>query len=262
MKNILKVENLSKSFGGLKAIRDLTTEAREGSITAIIGPNGAGKTTLFNLISALLKPDFGKIIFKDRRIDTLKPHEIPYLGIARTFQNLRVFPNMNVLENIMMGRYILSSSGFLSCALYRRRYRREDREIEEKANFWLQYMNIENLGAKRIQELPFEKQRIVEITRAVSTEPDLILLDEPAAGLNMSETKNLIDTIYKIKELGVTILIVEHDIDLVMEISDKIIVLNFGEKIKEGSPGDVQTDERVISVYLGSKLQETPEEKL
>jgi branched-chain amino acid transport system ATP-binding protein len=253
MAEILNVRNVSKSFGGLKAIRDLSFGTRKGNITAIIGPNGAGKTTLFNLISGLYRVDSGSILFKETRVDTLRPYLIPFLGISRTFQKLSVFQNMNVLENVMMGRYILSSSGFFTCAMNLRRYRGEEREIREKALFWLRFMNLDGIWSKKIQELPFEKQRLVEITRAVAGEPELILLDEPAAGLNITETKNLIDSIYKIRELGKTVLIVEHDMDLVMEISDTIIVLNFGEKIAEGPPREIQGDERVISVYLGKE---------
>jgi branched-chain amino acid transport system ATP-binding protein len=248
---ILKAVEISKSFGGLKAVSSLSFDVKSGSITAIIGPNGAGKTTVFNLISGLERLDSGMISFRNKRIDTLRPFNISYMGIARTFQNLRLFPNMNVLENVMMGRYTLSESGIFTCAFYNKKYREEERLIREKASWWLEFMNIYDLKDKKIQEIPFEKQRMVEITRAVASEPELMLLDEPAAGLNITETRNLSEIIYKIRELGITILIVEHDMDLVMEISDWIVVLNFGQKIAEGIPREIQRDERVIAVYLG-----------
>jgi len=254
MDNILSVEKAEKSFGGLKAISSLSFDVKEGSITAVIGPNGAGKTTMFNLISRLERLDSGAILFKQKRIDLLKPYMVPSLGIARTFQNLRLFSNMNVLENVMMGRYILSSSGFLSCALYTRSYKKEEKATKEKAQYWMTFMNIDDLQDKKIHEIPFEKQRLVEITRAVANEPSFLLLDEPAAGLNITETKMLIDSIYKIRELGITILIVEHDMDLIMEISDRIIVLNFGEKIAEGTSHEVQKNKNVIAVYLGKEF--------
>ncbi len=254
MADILKIKNADKAFGGLKAISALSFNVHEGSITALIGPNGAGKTTVFNLISRLEKLDNGSILFQDTRINRLKPYMIPSLGIGRTFQNLRLFSNMNVIENVMVGRHSLSSSGFFTCAFNLRAYRVEEKEIREKALYWLEFMNIEDMAHKRIQEIPFEKQRIVEITRAVAGEPSLILLDEPAAGLNITETKTLIDTIYKIRELGITILVVEHDMDLIMEVSEKIVVLNFGRKIADGPPGQIQKDKNVVAVYLGKEF--------
>ena len=251
---ILRTERLTKRFGGLVAVSDLSFEVKRNSITAIIGPNGAGKTTLFNLISGLIHPDGGVIVFNEDRIDTKKSWEIPYLGIARTFQNLRVFSNMTVLENVMMGRYTLSSGGIIPCAMNIRHIRKQEHRIREAAVRWMQFMEIDSLQEKRIMEVPFEKQRLVEITRAVASEPDIILLDEPAAGLNITESKRLTDAIYRVRSLGTTILIVEHDIDLIMEISDRIIVLDFGRKIAEGIPKEVRNDERVIAVYLGEEF--------
>ena len=255
---ILRVRNLSKRFGGLLAISGLSFDVREGSITAVIGPNGAGKTTLFNLISGLHKSDGGSIVFRDKRIDLMRPHEVPSLGIARTFQNLSLYSNMTVLENVMAGRYTLSSSGLFTCALGTSRYRNEEKRIREKAREWLGFMGIEGLAGRKVTEVPFESQRYVEIARAVAGEPDLILLDEPAAGLNITETQNLVHAVYKIRELGITVLIVEHDMDLVMEVSDTIVVLNFGEKIAEGPPREIRSDERVIAVYLGKEFSERP----
>ncbi|MCK5569490.1 MAG: ABC transporter ATP-binding protein, partial [Spirochaetes bacterium] len=186
MENVLTAEKITKSFGGLKAISGLSFESAESSITSIIGPNGAGKTTLFNIISGLIRPDTGSITFKGKRVDALKPHEIPYLRIARTFQKLNIYSNMNVLENVMVGRHTLSASGFFTCAFNLRRYRKEEKEIREKSLYWMSFMNIEHLRDRKINTIPFEKQRIVEVTRALASEPELILLDEPAAGLNIT----------------------------------------------------------------------------
>lgn len=251
MREILRVQNLNKSFGGLKAIDSLSFEVRAGSITSVIGPNGAGKTTLFNIISSLIPPDSGEIYLKDYRLDSLKAHQIPYLGISRTFQNLSVFNNMTVIENIMVGQHSKSNSGFLSSCLNTGKKRKEEKQLRERAMYWLRFMNIDNICDKPINTISFEKQRLVEVTRALASEPEIMLLDEPAAGLNITETKNLIDNLYKIRELGITILLVEHDMDMVMEVSDKVTVLNFGRKIAEGTPEEVSNNPEVIAVYLG-----------
>jgi len=254
MNSVLTVAAVSKYFGGLQAISNLSFYIEENSITAIIGPNGAGKTTLFNLINGLLKLDSGTIHFANTRIDTCKSYQITYLGISRTFQNLGTFTNMSVLDNIKIGQYVNGRSGFFSSALNLKKCRREESEIQDNAFTWLEFMGVEQFWDRQLTEIPFEKQRLVEIARALSSNPRMLLLDEPAAGLNITETRNLITNINRIRKLGITILIVEHDMDLVMDISDKIIVLNFGEKIAEGTPKEIQKNEKVIAVYLGSSF--------
>ncbi|NOY65357.1 MAG: ABC transporter ATP-binding protein [Nitrospirae bacterium] len=250
---ILKINNLSKSFGGLKAINNVSFHLQEGAIKAVIGPNGAGKTTLFNLISGFLKPDNGSIIFKDTGIDGLDAHRIATLGIARTFQHIRLFPGMNVLENVMMGRHRFARTGFLSSMLNMPWKRREEREIKEKALYALEFVGIAELAYKDALELSYGQQRLVELARALALEPEILLLDEPAAGLNMRETAEMGILIERIRDKGVTVLIVEHDMTLIMKISDEIVVLSYGEKIAEDNPLSIQKNEEVIRVYLGEE---------
>jgi len=252
MTPILTINGVSKRFGGLKALTNLSFEVYENQVTAVIGPNGAGKTTLFNLISGLIPIDSGKIIFNRRRIDHLKSYERTKLGIARTFQTLGVFSNMTVIENVMLGEDIYAETGIISTIFNTKRHRKEEKNLREKAVYWLNKMGIEDVKAKNLSEIPFEKQRLVEITRAIVSNPKLLLLDEPAAGLNITETRSLISKIKDINDSKITILIVEHDMDMIMEISDRIVVLNFGEKIAEGKPEEIQKNDKVISIYLGT----------
>jgi len=252
MTPILTINGVSKRFGGLKALTNLSFEVYENQVTAVIGPNGAGKTTLFNLISGLIPIDSGKIIFNRRRIDHLKSYERTKLGIARTFQTLGVFSNMTVIENVMLGEDIYAETGIISTIFNTKRHRKEEKNLREKAVYWLNKMGIEDVKDKNLSEIPFEKQRLVEITRAIVSNPKLLLLDEPAAGLNITETRSLISKIKDINDSKITILIVEHDMDMIMEISDRIVVLNFGEKIAEGKPEEIQKNDKVISIYLGT----------
>lgn len=252
MTPILTINGVSKRFGGLKALTNLSFEVYENQVTAVIGPNGAGKTTLFNLISGLIPIDSGKIIFNRRRIDHLKSYERTKLGIARTFQTLGVFSNMTVIENVMLGEDIYAETGIISTIFNTKRHRKEEKNLREKAVYWLNKMGIEDVKDKNLSEIPFEKQRLVEITRAIVSNPKLLLLDEPAAGLNITETRLLISKIKDINDSKITILIVEHDMDMIMEISDRIVVLNFGEKIAEGKPEEIQKNDKVISIYLGT----------
>jgi len=252
MTPILTINGVSKRFGGLKALTNLSFEVYENQVTAVIGPNGAGKTTLFNLISGLIPIDSGKIIFNRRRIEHLKSYERTKLGIARTFQTLGVFSNMTVIENVMLGEDIYAETGIISTIFNTKRHRKEEKNLREKAVYWLNKMGIEDVKDKNLSEIPFEKQRLVEITRAIVSNPKLLLLDEPAAGLNITETRSLISKIKDINDSKITILIVEHDMDMIMEISDRIVVLNFGEKIAEGKPEEIQKNDKVISIYLGT----------
>ncbi len=246
---ILEIKNISKSFGGIKALKDINFSVKEGSIHALIGPNGAGKTTLMNIISGLEKMDNGDIIFKNNSIKKIPPHKRAEMGIARTFQNLELFGNLTGIENIMVGMYLKNHRGFLSSGIMLRGI---NKKIIEESISILEYINLSHRKNELAKNLPVGEQRLLEIGRALVTQPNLMLLDEPAAGLNMRETKNLSQLINKIRdERKITILIVEHDMELVMGISDMITVLNFGEVIAEGEPRMIQKNPHVISAYLG-----------
>jgi branched-chain amino acid transport system ATP-binding protein len=250
---LLEVKNLSRSFGGLRAVQDVSFSVEKNSIKAVIGPNGAGKTTLFNLISGMLQADAGEVLIDGHPINGQPPHLITRCGISRTFQNIKLFSRMSVFENVMLGRHIRSRSGFLSAMLHLPMTRREERAIREASMEILNMLGINNLAGTEATSLPFGQQRIVEIARALATEPSLLLLDEPAAGLNIYETAQISDMILKIRKKGITVLVIEHDMSLVMNISDEIVVLASGNKIAEGPPSDIQKNDEVIRVYLGEE---------
>lgn len=251
--SFIKVEGLDKFFGGLHAVNNVSFDVEKGKIKAIIGPNGAGKTTLFNLISGTLPSSSGKVFFKDNNIVGLKPFQIAKKGITRTFQNLKLSLQMTALENVMIGRHVRSKAGFFSCMLGLPGARKEEKIIKDKAVDFLKTVSLSDKKDIIVSNLPFGQQRAVELARALAAEPEVLLLDEPASGLNTYETKELSELIKKINSMGITILLVEHDMSLVMDISDEVVVLNFGEKIAEGTPENVQKNEQVIKIYLGDE---------
>jgi branched-chain amino acid transport system ATP-binding protein len=248
---ILEVKNLHKSFGGLKAVCDVGFAVREHSIKAVIGPNGAGKTTLFNLISGTLPLDSGTTIFQGKEIQGLKPYQVAKLGMARTYQNIKLFPGMTALENVMIGRHTQSRAGFLPGMLNLPSTWIEENNIRNKSMELLELLEIADMADIEATSMAFGQQRAVEFARALAAEPSILLLDEPAAGLNMHETAEVARLISKIRGLGITILLVEHDMSLVMDISDEIVVLSFGQKIAEDVPAAIQQNKEVIQIYLG-----------
>jgi len=250
---ILDVRDLTMEFDGLKALQNIDIQIPRGAIHAIIGPNGSGKTTLFNCISGIYHPTVGKILFHGKNIEGLKPFRVAEMGIARTFQNIRLFRTMSVLENILVGQHYKTKEGFLANALKLKKIGREEERVKEKALQTLKLVKLEAKATRHATELPYGDRRLLELARALASDPEILLIDEPTSGMNETETLQTMEIIGKIRERGITVLLVEHHMKVVMGISDRISVLDHGEKIAEGTPQEIQTHERVIEAYLGRK---------
>ncbi|MBP1728052.1 MAG: amino acid/amide transporter ATP-binding protein 1, family [Deltaproteobacteria bacterium] len=248
---MLEVRSLTQRFGGITALEDISFAVAKGDITGIIGPNGAGKTTLFNIVTGLYTQTAGAVLLNGKDISNLPPERLAPLGLVRTFQNIELFGTMTVLENVMLGLHTRSSSGILACMAKMPWHLREERLIRKQAYEWLDFCGISTLAEQKASNLPFGRGRFLEIARAMAVNPSIMLMDEPAAGLNNRETGELAALIRKIRAAGVTVVLVEHDMELVMDICDRIIVLNLGRKLAEGTPREIQENPAVISAYLG-----------
>ncbi|MBI5824872.1 MAG: ABC transporter ATP-binding protein [Chloroflexi bacterium] len=250
--SLLQTTNVIKRFGGLVAVNKMTFSVDEGHIVSIIGPNGAGKTTFFNSLTGIYRPEEGEIMFKDHSLIGLRPDQVSARGISRTFQNIRLFGSMTVIENILVGMHIRLKQNALDALFRSKKFHAEEKEAEQKASDLMEYVGLKNVGNELARNLPYGGQRRIEIARALAANPTLLLLDEPTAGMNPNETEDAIKLFRRIRdEKGITILLIEHDMRVVMGISEHITVMDYGEKIAEGSPQEIRKNQRVIEAYLG-----------
>jgi len=251
---LLAAQGIGKRFGGVQALSDVSFTINHGEIYGLIGPNGAGKTTLFNVLTGIYDPDGGTFEFDGQPLVGLKPHEVAARGIARTFQNIRLFANLSALENVMVGRHVRTKAGVWGAIVRNRRTRAEEAGIEKRSLELLDYVGVASRANELAKNLPYGFQRRLEIARALATEPKLLALDEPAAGMNATETQSLEALLHDIRRDGTTILLIEHDMKLVMSVCDRVLVLDYGKKIAEGPAAAVQKDPAVISAYLGGEV--------
>jgi branched-chain amino acid transport system ATP-binding protein len=257
---LLQTKNVVKRFGGLTAVNNMTYELEQGAIASIIGPNGAGKTTFFNSLTGLYKPEEGQILFNDRSLIGLRPDQVCERGVARTFQNIRLFGSMTVLENILVGMHTQLHQGAVDALFRTKKFHAEEGSAEQKASEIMEYVGLKNVGNELARNLPYGGQRRIEIGRALAANPTLLLLDEPTAGMNPNETEEAIKLFRRIRDdKGITVLLIEHDMRVVMNISERITVMDYGEKIAEGTPQEIRSNQRVIEAYLGREAAKTKE---